>query len=234
MSKIAYIIHAHYPGILRLILDKVSETPCPFDTYISVTPELLNVFKVADIYNIIKNVVIIPVENRGRDIYPWLKVNKQFDFSKYDAVCKLHTKKTPHSLNYGELVRNMCVQGLIGSSDIIESNINTIINGVTMIAPKGLKKRVDPNEYNQKPNVALLNKLFPDIDFEKNEYYFSAGSMFWYDPKTLMSLFDFEKYTDDYYFEPEPINVDYETPHLFERLLGCVVAMNNLKFEETP
>jgi len=111
---------------------------------------------------------------------------------------------------------------LIKDRETIENNIKLIRDGNSMIIPKYLK-------YNLKENIgsneSCIRSLCPK-DIDLTNYYFGAGTMFWYDPKIINKIFDIN-ITNSSSFQEEPIADDGTFVHAIERLSGVVVKDNN-------
>lgn len=219
--KIAYIIHGFYEDLIPELLNKIRHTKEKFDLYITL-PRNIPDYIYSSILRCNLHAYFLHVDNIGRDILPWILLNKQFDFKKYDAVCKLHTKKTNYDKEYGNYVKNKSICSLIKDRETIENNIKLIRDGNSMIIPKYLK-------YNLKENIgsneSCIRSLCPK-DIDLTNYYFGAGTMFWYDPKIINKIFDIN-ITNSSSFQEEPIADDGTFVHAIERLFGVVVKDNN-------
>jgi lipopolysaccharide biosynthesis protein len=227
-NKIAYIIHGYYFDILEDILNFISNTKQPYDLYVSLPRDTpTKVYASILCTNPYAN--ILHVDNIGRDILPWLQFNSLIDFNQYEAVCKLHTKKTLWNKKSGDYVRNINFQELISSSSVIDKNIQKLQNNTQLgiIGAKTLKFSLNDwigSNYNNLKNI--YNK---DIDIKK--HFFIAGTMFWYKPQSINNILDLK--IDNNIFEREPIERDGHVPHAIERLFGIICADNNYSIEET-
>ena len=118
--KIAIQVHLFYKDLIKEIINKTNSIPVKFDLFITITSK--------ELYNDLKNYIkrfskanyfeILIVENRGRDIFPFLEQFKhKFRFYKY--LCHIHTKKSLTAPEIGALWRNYLFKNLLGNENII-------------------------------------------------------------------------------------------------------------------
>lgn len=94
-QKLAIVIHAFYPDIFADILarlDRLTTRFTLFVSYPSAGSEQVKALLVNKSYRVIAH----EIENRGRDIAPFLKIAPRLIEEDYDFILKLHTKKSPH------------------------------------------------------------------------------------------------------------------------------------------
>lgn len=230
--KVAYIVHAFYPDVAFRLFDKIQHTPQEFDIFIT-CPYEMPLYFYRDVFLRFPHAKLLQVQNKGRDILPWLLLNKRFDFSNYNAICKLHTKKSPHRSDSGEYGLKTAIEGLIKDRDTIASNISIVQTNKCMLASKNAMAVISKNEKTEKFTI-FVNKLFhivkklhvnnyrnlkaivPDINLSNLS--FVAGTMFWYHPDSVRKLLSLD--LQENIFEEEPIEPDGYIPHAIERLFG--------------
>jgi lipopolysaccharide biosynthesis protein len=231
-SDVAYIVHAYYPDIAFQLFDKIENTREKFDIYIT-CPYDMPVYFYQDVFLRFPNAKILHVENKGRDILPWLKLNRKVDMSKYKAICKLHTKKSLHSTESGEYGLTTAINGLIKDSDAITTNIHIVTKNKCMLASSNSIAVISENENTERftifvnrllyivkklhrNNLRNMKKLVQGISVSNLK--FVAGTMFWYSPVVVENLLALN--LKDEIFENEPLNSDGNIPHAIERLFG--------------
>ncbi len=100
MPRLAIVIHAFYPDLFQELADSFDAFQMDFKVFVSAPTA-----KIEEIKEILKlksyHYEIIEVENRGRDIAPFLKIMPQVINEQFPFVLKLHTKKSDH-VHYGE------------------------------------------------------------------------------------------------------------------------------------
>jgi lipopolysaccharide biosynthesis protein len=216
--KVAYIIHCYYEELLQDILNKISNTSEEYDLFVSIprncSEKLYPLIFCNNPYT-----KILHVDNVGRDILPWLRFNEKVDFSTYDCVCKLHTKKTISDPDLGENNRELSLKRLVGNNQIISHNTSLIRDGYSMLVPIGLKYSL--SEYIGSNLNNIQDILCKNIDIQN--YTFGAGTMFFYDPKAMNGILKLFKNLS---FNNEPIGIDGDICHAIERIFGWYVESN--------
>ena len=135
--------------------------------------------------------IISTVENRGRDIAPFLAAAARAIDDGYPLICKVHTKKSPHLRRGDNWRQEMLIRLLAdGSADqIAESFRQNAALGI--IAPEG---HVLPGTQNLRLNQRHLAALLSKLGYEGDPmpFVFSAGSMFWVRADALNAALEFE------------------------------------------
>ena len=222
MPSIGIHIHVYYPHLLPEIYRFLDVLPhiskcvitCPHEVTES-TNQLLAKQPFTE---------VIAVENKGRDIAPWL-IHAAPRLSHCDLVLKLHTKATPHATKLKGW-RLQLLWSLISSEDTIQSLLVKLKNskdtGVVMPA-------YHPNIYshiNWGKNKDIALQLAQELALTLSPDFlpFPAGSMFWYKPKALAALTN--KPWDLSDFPEEKGQIDGTVMHAIERLIPYVVQQS--------
>ncbi|UFN48705.1 rhamnan synthesis F family protein [Roseomonas sp. OT10] len=218
-ASIAVFVHAHYPDIWRemskvlarrltLPFHLVVTTSAPVEEIVlPQTPALLSAR-------------VLPVENRGRDILPFLRaleVLPDFTFG-----LKLHTKKSPQredGAQWRAALLDSLLPGQGGGRAIIERlRADRRIGFVTPAAfCLSVKPWILVNAEGMDRVLTTLGGEMTEDDLE--DAYFAAGSMFWFRHEALAGLVD-ERVTA--LFEAEAGQLDGTTAHAMERLFPVV------------
>ncbi|QXG48517.1 glycoside hydrolase family 99-like domain-containing protein [Pseudomonas viridiflava] len=217
-NPVAAIVHVHYSEVWQSIepyLSNLDETGCDF--YFTVTESSL----ITLIRNRFPDAVVCLVENRGRDVLPFIKLLSNIKDLSYDMVCKVHGKKSAYRQD-GDVIRDELVASLVGSQDVI-SKIKSMFqsdSSLGLIAPeKYLLEHTDHNLTYNHQDIQSASEIL-GLDFQRGV--FPAGSMFWFRPEALYSLLSI---TSDR-FDVEQGLSDGTLPHAIERLF-CVVVQKN-------
>ena len=134
-------------------------------------------------------------------------------------MCKIHTKKSLHRID-GDVWRRELFDGLLGSENRIKEILNILDTNynIGMLVPKkhllNYKDWIGSNENDLKQ---LCNKF--ELNYTQ-DFVFSGGSMFWFKPKCLQGLRDFQNFGD---FEFDDGQIDGTLAHVFERLFSLIV-----------
>ena len=215
---VAVHVHLHYPELLDELMLATRQIILPCDVFVTCTNRSLLPAIVSRVKLQHRDARIIPVENAGRDIGPFLALMNAGVFAPYAVVCKIHSKKSNYS-EHGDDWRGQLVGSLLGSSrdtlDIIEAFTRRPKLGI--VAPaRSFVRAAKHWGANRKRVVELARRMNPLYDDENTPLAFAAGSMFWFRPQALLPLVTLEIGADD--FEPEAGAQDGTLAHAVERL----------------
>lgn len=230
-EKVALIIHIYYEDLLDETIKYINKMP-KFADLIITTPkkDLVEIINKKCSELLFNRCIVLEIENRGRDVSSLL-VGAAPYINNYDLVCYMHDKKTTQIKPYANGVgfNYKCFENCLGSEILVYNIIETFRQnprlGMLMPPPPNhgnfyqiLGSEWANNYYNTKD---LLNKLDIPIPLYMNKEPISPlGTMFWFRPKTLKTLFDINwKYLD---FPKEPNNYDGTILHAIERAYGIV------------
>ena len=237
VCKIGIHLHLYNIYMAHEIVRYLQDFPVNFDLYITITEKLYirtieNLFSRSFIKNINKLSVLL-VENRGRDIAPWILNMRNYQAS-YDLFCHIHSKASTYS-NYGNEWRTYLFDNII-RKDAVSDIINIFSEHPDMgcVFPAMFSKLrqtfLDFNvplygsEYEYSLICNMLHRMGLTGELCRSELFFSGGSMMWYRPQALHQLFTVDLELDE--FAEEPIGVGGTLAHALERL-PSVVAMRN-------
>ena len=219
-GRVLVIVHVYYPELWPPIAERISLIPPPFDLVVTLVEgrsEALADSIVAQFPGVEFEVV----PNRGRDMWPFLRVLELGLVGDYDAVLKLHTKASVHRID-GDAWRDRLLDSLCPSQEGIGLMLELLRRdpAVGMVAPAG---SVLGREFwgSNGPMVdALAARTGIGVDPER--VWFPGGSMFWSRPGPLNRLRDARLTIED--FEHEAVSIDGTTAHALERFVGALVA----------
>lgn len=230
--KIALIMHLYYPELVAYSLNYAKSMPESADLIIT-TPkeETRRVIeeKLKELH--FHNIKVLLVENKGRDVSALLVSCAPYVYC-YDYVCFVHDKKTTQLEPYanGNSFSYKCWENNLASKEFVNNVITTFENNprLGLLTPPppnhGNFYQVIGNEWenNYQNTLELAEKLHlrNNIDWGK-EPIAPLGTMFWFRPKALKTLFDYGWKYDD--FPKEPNENDGTILHAVERIYGFVV-----------
>ncbi len=230
-SKIAVALHLHYPELWNEVSGYLRNLAAPFDLYVTfscdhsqyATYQIQAQFPLAHIFE---------VENAGRDVLPFVKLLPHLISCGYDAVCKIHGKKSLY-LADGTAWRNGLLLDLLGSTDRV-SAITHAFETQPELGVVGSKQflfepRLDggSNLRNMKELRGRLQKSGLSADFAP---YF-AGTMFWFRPAALKPLADLHLQTRD--FETQKESNDGTIAHAIERMINTFAMSSGFRYADT-
>jgi lipopolysaccharide biosynthesis protein/ubiquinone/menaquinone biosynthesis C-methylase UbiE len=223
IPRIAVVLHVFYWDLVDELADYISNMPFPFDLYVTATEGIYpQVFSYFNHRFPQASVNVVEVENRARDIGPFLTkfTSRYYD---YDLVCKVHSKKSPHAPNLSGW-RRFLLDRLLGS----DSQIRAIVDEFGRDAELGLLYPTYFPEIRSSvswgPNRHVMKDLLSwlEIGFDPaSPCEFPAGSMFWFRPRALSTLIDFDFLMEE--FPEETGQTDGTLAHAIERSFLFVV-----------
>lgn len=217
-NEYAVILHVHYTEIwddINHYLKNLCEYG--FDLFVTVTNKENSI--VDNILDEYPDAIIRLVENRGRDILPFIEIYNVIKDFGYKAICKIHSKKSEYRSDGAE-IRNELYEGLLGSAEVVNKALTTVMTGGGIFCPeKFLIPHTDHNMTYDSELVASLCELLK-LDFEYSS--FPAGSMYWFTPEALRGL---EKVKSEY-FDVEYGLADGTLAHAVERVILNLASTN--------
>ncbi len=228
LTRIAVVAHVFYPSIWTEIAERLQSMPEAFDLYVT-TPEHLITQVRAEVCAVFPRAQVLACQNRGRDIAPFIKVLNSGVLYRYDYVCKLHTKKSPHRTD-GVTWRRQLFDRLVGSRDAVNAVTRLFDLDPTLgvIAPEG--HLADGRAHlgaNAEAVARLCDRL--GLDPETPLQPFAAGSMFWFRPAALAALERLQIDLDA--FEEEAGQVDGTFAHAMERIFPMSALAAGMRIE---
>ena len=225
-SGIAVIVHLYCIELWEELKLSILSISHEYELYISIpeneeidiSKEILQEFPSAKIYKL---------ENKGRDILPFLQIFKEIEPLGYKLILKLHSKKSSHLkgykgiAEYGEKWREGALVSLLGG----KKRVNDIFDLFDLTPELGLFSPADQlcTFKSTDINYQIVNQLLPGIDqetFDSENYSYAAGSMFWFRPEALKKILQLNLTEEN--FEDELGQLDGTLAHAVERLFGVI------------
>lgn len=217
-EPLAILIHAFYTEVLDEILiylNQFRHLRCKL--YVT-APSNLAVEVRSKLERGIHDFRLMPLENRGRDTLPMLKMLPEILKEGHEHIVKVHTKKSLHR-NDGALWRRELYDYLLVESsliDALERFRKTPSLGI--LAPK---EHIVPLSYYWGSNASRVTHLANRMGVERDVFMnlsFVAGTMFIAQTSALVPLMNLAIEEKD--FEEEAGQIDGTMAHAIERLTG--------------
>jgi lipopolysaccharide biosynthesis protein len=226
-ARVGVVVHVFFPELLDEILRHLTAIPVTFDLIVTnASGQAIAIDRSA--LPRLSSLVILEVENHGRDILPLVQVINAGLLDPYQVILKVHTKRSEWRAGHGELTgtgeewRGQLLNSLLG--DVV--NVASILNAFATSSRLGLVTAdgsVLGHEFwgdNQTVTASLLRRL--ELDLREKDLRFAAGSIYWIRGFLLQGLRALNLSSAD--FEPEAGQVNATTAHAIERLIGVVAA----------
>jgi hypothetical protein len=230
--RIAVALHLHYVELWSEIETLLGRWRMPFTLFMTLTsdhPELA-----ARARSAFPGAVVRVVDNRGRDVRPFLLLLEEGGFDSFDLVCKIHGKR---SLDFGrppivgELVRRATFLDLIANDGQAQAIIRRFADDprLGLVGPRRFHKvapLASPNRLSVEQLAARMGAPIrgsDDVDL-------FAGTMFWARPQALAPLRRLGLAADS--FAPEAGRLDGALEHAVEELFNHAARTAGFRVEE--
>lgn len=233
-AKIAVITHLFYEETWTEIADALDVITDPFDLLITTTKEKFQIVS-TQVKARFPEAEVFEVENKGRDIRPFISLLPLLLHRQYTAVLKIHSKKSLHRGD-GDLWRQTLIAQLLPQG----TNLTQMIGSLTeypslgLIAPEGnvlnIQRYIGSNQTWVEKIVQELGESSQWL--HETKPWFAAGSMFWFKPSAVQSLLHCPSIMEDA-FEIETGQIDGTLAHAIERVLGCATLANGYHLIDT-
>jgi lipopolysaccharide biosynthesis protein len=216
-DRLAIVIHAYYVDLLDECLTWVKNFKQPHDVFVTVHADR-RAFVESFLAQHDISATVITVENRGRDIAPFVHVLQSIDLSSYGCVLKLHTKRSMQEA-HGDAWRRSLLEAL--------TDVNYLERALAIFASEPDVGIVAPSEHllsmseflgSNEAAVARLAGRLGIAEMETAADTFLAGSMFLARTKALLPLAALGFVAED--FEPERGQINGTLAHAIERAIS--------------
>jgi Rhamnan synthesis protein F len=227
-SATAIVVHIFYEETWADIAGVLKRLTIPFD--LIVTTVAGNGRLVEAIRRDFPDADIEPMENRGRDVRPFLVLLEKGRLDRYRYVCKVHGKKSSdggRKSYMGAIWRRRLMFDLLAAPGLAASILDMFDRdpSVGMIGPRAF--RLPSETYseklswsvNRKTVLELAGKMGVPADQFRLDFF--GGTMFWVRPEALAPL---RKLKLSEAFPEERGLLDGGLEHAVERLFGAAVV----------
>ncbi len=233
-QKIALHIHAFFPDELENILNRIGANQTNPVLFVSAPSDQMNaVDKVLKSY--VGNVgALQSVQNRGRDVAPFLTEFGEKMVSEFDIIGHLHTKKSTEIKdrqsveNWVEFLMQNTVGGSSGGA-----MLDRIVTAMARSPDVGIVYPDDPHHIGWATNRAIADQLAKRLGISAlpRQIDFPMGTMFWARSELIEKFVSLRLDWKDYPAEPLP--VDGTMLHAIERLFGVAPAYFGMRTNVT-
>ena len=230
MARLAVVVHVFHYDLWSEIADALLAIAEPFDLYCTVTRRDGFDRLAADIQVCFPNARVLCYPNHGRDVFPFVHLVNSGILFQYNALCKIHTKKSLH-LENGFQWRQKLIQGLLPDKESSKSLLKSFLadSSVGALVSDGeLLKQPSYWGWNRDRVTKELKRI--GIPAKKYKLRFPGGSMFWIKPQALELLKAMNFRAAD--FEREEGQLDGTLAHAIERIMGFLIQHSGQKLVE--
>ncbi|MFV0490832.1 MAG: rhamnan synthesis F family protein [Pseudorhodobacter sp.] len=229
-APFAVILHLYYRENWPDLARRLARQRFAFDLFVTLTkdPAVPDAAIRARIRADFPQARITSFPNHGRDILPFLHLARSGALSGYRAICKIHTKRSPHRAD-GETWRDRLLDGVLGDPARVARRLEAFLTwpdaGIWVANGQILE---GPDWWG--PNRARAGEILNRAGIAPGDLRFAAGSIYWIRPELLLHLAALPVGPED--FEEEMGQVDGTTAHALERAFGLVARQAGLALIE--
>ncbi len=233
-KRLAVVVHLYYEDCWDRIALSLARIPVPFDLYVTLGQH--NCDFVPRLADAGVRIEVVIVENRGRDVLPFLLLTPQLRERGYGYgyVLKLHSKRSPYAGEYGRTWFEQTLANLLPPGRAMTDLLSALTDpGTGYVGPAGFVVGLDKWLATNGPAVQslLVRAVGPDSAYAALEdlerLTFAAGTMFWAPLSSFAPLIDLGLSSDE--FEDETGQQDATFAHAVERVLGIVPTVLGLR-----
>ncbi|MBZ4023552.1 glycosyl transferase family 1 [Rhodobacter sp. TJ_12] len=217
-ARFAVVAHVYYPDLWPEFAARLNALEIDYDLFVTLTYRGAETDELAEeIGAAFPQATVVQVANRGRDILPFLRLVNAGALDGYEAVCKIHTKKSPHRED-GDKWRNHLIGGILpetGLADLLE-RFTADSEAAFWVADGQHFTSTEWWGSNYEITRHLLQRV--EIDCPWDSLSFPAGSIYWLKP-LMVGMLKALRLNEDH-FEIEAAQVDATLAHGLERAMG--------------
>jgi len=230
-AAVAILVHVYYTDFWSELAPALAAQHFGFDLFVTISEQPDAAGLEARIMQAFPDARVWRMPNHGRDIFPFLHLLNAGIFEPYRAVCKLHSKKSPHRAD-GEDWRRSLIAGILGDPVRTEARLARFLaddSAGFWVSDGHLYEGDRWWGINGARAAELLARggLLPG----HGPLRFPAGSIYWTKPPVLARLAALSLGAAD--FEPEQALVDGTTAHAVERIMGCLAQVDGLQIRQS-
>ncbi|MET0722824.1 MAG: glycoside hydrolase family 99-like domain-containing protein [Tardiphaga sp.] len=216
-ERLAVVVHVYYEELIDECMGWLAGLTIPHDVFVTVHDDGRQAVE-AFLGERGLSATIFTVDNRGRDIAPFVDVLQSIDLSRYGRVLKLHTKMSKHGI-HGHAWRQDLLETLADAEHVQRAlRIMQDDPRIGILGPSrhmlSIKAFLGANE----PMVRRLAGRMGIGDFAEATDAFFAGSMFLARTRALLPLAALGLVAED--FEPEHGQINGTLAHAIERAIS--------------
>ena len=223
--KVLVHLHLYYLDQLDYMLKKLKNiNSCDWDLFVTMTKQ--DEKAIQKLKGFKPDVYIVPVENKGFDIWPFLQVLNLVDLDNYDDILKIHTKKYRKKKDFygrGNAWRNYLIDALLGSPKQFQKNIH-LMQMDKSVGLIGSRATLATMGCLEKDDSILFDEMCQNHGIPISKGRFIAGTMFLVRAKCFQRVKDMNFKSEDFN-HIQQTSGRTTTAHTLERLLSRIVEI---------
>jgi len=230
-DTLAIVIHAFYEDVFAEILQRLKEMKnVNFKLFVT-TPNAQSASMDARLQSSGFAYELLPVDNHGRDVLPFLKMMERVTGEGYAYLLKVHTKKSNHRQD-GDVWRNDLYSKLLNETSMLKAMESFNNDGdLGLIGPAGHIVSMSFYWGSNADTVEYLARRLGQSPDSIKPLSFIAGTMFFARVDALTPLLNLAINGED--FEPEAGQVDGTLAHALERAIAISCKAKSYELVDT-
>lgn len=235
MKPILVHVHIFYINQIDYILNHLSNITLPYDLYVTLTEHNKDLEEKIKKFKSDAHIEI--VENRGYDVWPFIKILQQVNLDNYSYIIKLHTKRKfsfwPADIGNGYRIFLDKWRKSLYAFLANKKSFNKCIESFNKYPKLGMitsKNMI----HSMKDSISVVNyakKYFPEYVFGLNDFSFVAGTMF-ICRTNIMKPFQKMNLTANLFDIPDKKHTT-QLAHVLERSFGEAVYFSGYYIDDT-
>jgi hypothetical protein len=229
-ADVAVVAHVFYHDVWDEMADRLAASGLAFDLWVTITDKGAETDALIErIAAHFPNARVLRYPNRGRDVLPFVHLVNAGVLDGYRAVCKIHTKRSPHR-DDGDHWRRHLIGGILpeGCTTTTLARFLALPDAGVWVADGQHYRSPDWWGSNKERVTRMLARVEVRV---QGELAFPAGSMYWLKPSMVAMIKALMLAPEE--FDVEAAQLDGTLAHAFERSLGFLVAAGGLRVVET-
>ncbi len=215
--KLAVHIHLFYIDLLDEFIENLKNIPIQFDLYITLVDRPAS--DIQKIFEIFPNTKVFTIPNLGRDVGGLIELMREVDLSTYDALIKIHSKKSLHTGNEQKEWRQKLIGTLLGSKKQCAVMLTKFCNPKT-----GMVGNFEYLSFTEHTPKEPFERLCARIEIEPIEIFF-RGTMFAIRPQILQRFVEKKISINDF------ANLDDHLEYVIEYSFGSLCLNQKYQIE---
>ncbi|RLL71281.1 glycosyltransferase [Paenirhodobacter hankyongi] len=220
-GRAALVVHVFHLDVLADLTGYAANFPAGADRFVT-CPDSFGEAELARIAKALPGARIVQVPNAGQDVGAMLALDAKVDLTRYDLICKMHSKK---GAKEPARWRHALLRGILGSRAQVEQILEAFERDprLTLVGARQLYLH-GPTYMWQ--NAETLGKMFSgligDFDYMTRDWGFIGGTCFWIRGDAFAEIRDAVAPVE---FKPAAYTDDGTVAHSVERLFGMIAAL---------
>ena len=225
-SDCVIVAHIFYEDLVEEFCDAIlqAKSNMTIDVAISI-PKHFSLDKAKRLVQKLNPVKLLVVDNRGRDVLPFLRLLKELVNLNYVYGLKIHSKKSTH-LSEGNEWRKSIISGLLNYDVLKKISELFSADNTGIVAPESSFFELSPDVLlNNTENIKKLELMY-GVSLNKG-LKFVGGTMFWFRFDALKCVL--QPSLNNELFGPENGAIDGTMAHAYERYFTSLAAENGFE-----